>query len=129
MPAWEIFFLEIWEKLLERAIHYIKHSALPRNAEYKINWSLGGGTVLMMQYQHRRSREIDVFLANPQFLGCFSPRLNDMIEADVEHYDEQTEYVKLFYDEGEIDFIVAGRLLDKPYNLDTLLTKVKIYRK
>jgi hypothetical protein len=71
----------------------------------------------MMKYQHRRSRDIDIFLPNPQFLGYFSPRVNDMIEADVEHYDEQTEYVKLFYDEGEIDFIVADRLLGKPYNM------------
>lgn len=91
-------------------------SALPRNTERKINWSLGGGTVLMMKYRHRLSRDIDIFLPNPQFLSCFSPRVNDVIEADVEHYDEQAEYVKLFYNEGEIDFIVANRLLDRPYN-------------
>jgi hypothetical protein len=71
----------------------------------------------MMKYRHRLSKDIDVFLSNPQFLGYFSPRINDAIDADIEHYDEQTEYVKLFYDEGEIDFIVADRLLDKPYNM------------
>jgi hypothetical protein len=108
--------LEIWEKLLEKAIRYIRHSALPCNAE-RINWSLGGGTVLMMKYHHRLSRDIDIFLANPQFLGYFSPRVNDRIEADVEDYDEQAEYVKLFYGEGEIDFIVADRLLGRPYNM------------
>jgi hypothetical protein len=109
--------LEIWEKLLEKAIHYIQHSSLPPNTDRRIHWSLGGGTVLMMKYRHRMSKDIDVFLANPQFLGYFSPRLNDVVEADIEYYDEQTEYIKLFYGEGEIDFIVADRLLEEPYDM------------
>jgi hypothetical protein len=109
--------LEIWEKLFEKAIRYIKHSSLPSNTDHRTYWSLGGGTVLMMKYRHRMSKDIDIFLNNPQFLGYFSPRLNDVIEADIEYYDEQTEYIKLFYDEGEIDFIVADRLLGKPYDM------------
>jgi len=104
-----------WEKLLEKAIRYIINSNIPKNEDSKIHWSFGGGTVLMLRYHHRLSNDIDIFLSNPQFLNYFSPRLNYMIEKDVAHYSEQAEYIKLRYDEGEIDFIAAGRLLNKPY--------------
>jgi len=105
--------MEIWEKLLEKAVNYIKHSPLG-NDEGKKLWSLGGGTVLMLEYKHRLSKDIDIFLHNPQLLGYFSPRLNYVIESGVEHYDEQAEYIKLIYEYGEIDFIAARSLLHKP---------------
>ena len=108
--------MEAWEKLLKKAINYIKSSPLV-NGEGKALWSLGGGTVLMMEYKHRLSKDIDIFLADPQLLGYFSPRLNDAIDVDVEHYDEQAEYIKLIYDNGEIDFIVAKPLLCKAYKI------------
>jgi hypothetical protein len=59
--------MEIWEKLLDKAIRCIMGSQIPPNTENKTNWSLGGG------------------------------------------------YIKLYYKNGEIDFIVADRLLDTPY--------------
>jgi hypothetical protein len=109
--------METWECLLEKAVRYIKNSTLPPNTKKQMNWNMGGGTVLMMEYRHRLSKDIDIFLYSPQFLGCFSPRLNEMIEREVVHYSEQAEYIKLRYDEGEIDFIAAVRLLDKPYKV------------
>ena len=108
--------MEIWEKLLEKAVNYIKSSPLGNN-EAKTLWSLGGGTVLMLEYRHRLSNDIDIFLPDPQLLGYFSPRLNDIIDADVERYDEQAEYVKLIHDYGEIDFIVAKPLLQRAYKI------------
>ena len=107
--------MEIWEKLLKKTIYFIENSGIPNNKDCKANWSLGGGTVLMLEYDHRLSKDIDIFLPNPQFLGFFSPRLNDMIANEVDEYEEQAEYIKLRYDEGEIDFIVAQRLLNEPY--------------
>ena len=104
--------METWEKLLKKAVKYIKFSPLG-SSEGSPLWSLGGGTVLMMEYRHRLSKDIDIFLPDPQLLGYFSPRLNDVIDADVEHYNEQAEYIKLIYDDGEIDFIVAKPLLHK----------------
>jgi len=103
--------METWEKLLKKAISYIKSS--PLNSKSKPLWSLGGGTVLMMEYRHRLSKDIDIFLPDPQLLGYFSPRLNNVIDADVEHYNEQAGYIKLIYEDGEIDFIVAKPLLHK----------------
>ena len=32
-------------------------------------WTFGGGTVLMFRYQHRLSKDIDIFVPDPQYLG------------------------------------------------------------
>ena len=117
---WKSFYMETWEKLLEKAVKYITSSTLGNSGEGKPLWSLGGGTVLMLEYRHRLSKDIDIFLPDPQLLGYFSPRLNDVIEADVERYDEQAEYIKLIYDDGEIDFIVAKPLLHRAYKVITM---------
>jgi hypothetical protein len=39
-------------------------------------WTFGGGTVLMLRYRHRRSKDIDIFVPDPQYLGYVTPRLN-----------------------------------------------------
>lgn len=40
-------------------------------------WTLGGGTVLMFRYHHRLSKDIDIFVPDPQYLGFVTPRLSD----------------------------------------------------
>jgi len=37
-------------------------------------WTFGGGTVLMLRYQHRLSKDIDIFVPDPQYLGFVTPR-------------------------------------------------------
>ncbi|MEQ1488858.1 MAG: nucleotidyl transferase AbiEii/AbiGii toxin family protein, partial [Methylotenera sp.] len=78
-------------------------------------WSLGGGTVLMFHYQHRLSKDIDIFIPDPQFLGYVNPRLSDTAEQLTQDYDESTEYIKLRFAEGEIDFIATAPLTNAPY--------------
>jgi hypothetical protein len=33
------------------------------------NWTLGGGTAMMLQIGHRESDDVDIFLSDPQLLG------------------------------------------------------------
>lgn len=96
-----------WASLLERGLRILKSQPALEG-----RWTLGGGTVLMFRYAHRRSKDIDIFFDDPQLLGYVSPRLNDM--ADAPDYDEQAKHVKLRYPEGEVDFIVAPDLLGLP---------------
>lgn len=58
-------------------------------------WTFGGGTVLMLRYQHRRSKDIDIFMPDPQYLGHVTPRLSDVAEAISQDYVEGAGYVKL----------------------------------
>ncbi len=97
---------ETWKILLREALACI--DTLPRSLEPV--WSFGGGTVLMLHYEHRMSKDIDIFIRDAQYLTFLSPRLNDRVAALSEDYDEQSTFLKLRISPGEIDFIVAPTL-------------------
>jgi len=79
-------------------------------------WTLGGGTALAMYFNHRESKDIDIFLSNAQYIPYLSPRLNDVVADVTEAYDEMSNYLKLrFPGLGEIDFIVAPLLTSPGY--------------
>jgi hypothetical protein len=93
-----------WKSLLRKAM--ICLDSLSGNTG-PFTWSLGGGTVLMLHYEHRLSKDIDIFLADPQLLTFLSPRLNDEVSSMAEGYDEQSSWLKITLTQGEIDFVVA----------------------
>lgn len=96
--------MENSKNLLCKAMNILKA------AHVKINeWAVGGGTVLAYYYNHRISKDIDIFINDIQLLGYLSPRLNDFSEAAID-YDEMTNYISLTYPEGKIDFIVGSQL-------------------
>ncbi len=102
-----------WEKLLNKAFSCIDY-AEKMAGQATLEWSFGGGTAMMQEYHHRKSKDIDIFLRDVQFLSMFSPRLSDAAEDVSESYDEQSNYVKIYTKEGEIDFIIAARLTQSP---------------
>lgn len=104
--------LKIWEKLFERALEIID---LADPSVFRPDrWSFGGGTVLMRRYRHRVSKDIDIFVSDPQYLGYVSPRLNDAVGALVPRHLEQANFLKLYFAEGEIDFVVSLPLTRRP---------------
>lgn len=84
-------------------------------------WTLGGGTVLMLRYQHRQSKDIDIFVPDPQYLGYVTPRLSDVAADISQDYVEAAGYVKLIRREGEIDFVAAPNLTKNPFEIWDLL--------
>lgn len=56
-----------WEVLLANALRLIDE--ISRHGVSDPFWTFGGGTVLMLRYQHRRSKDIDIFVPDPQYLG------------------------------------------------------------
>ena len=90
-------------------------------------WTFGGGTVLMLRHQHRMSKDIDIFVPDPQYLGFVSPRLSDAAERVSQDYVEGPGYVKLLRPEGEIDFVASPNLTAQPFEEWALLgRKVKV---
>lgn len=76
-------------------------------------WTFGGGTLLMFRYGHRLSRDIDIFVPDPQYLGCVTPRLSDTAASLTEDCTEMSgSFVKLQFEEGEVDFVAAPNLTD-----------------
>lgn len=79
-------------------------------------FTFGGGTVLMLRYQHRLSKDIDLFVPDPQSLAYVTPRLSDVAETVCNsQYVETALYVKLQLEVGEIDFIAAPNLLPEEH--------------
>jgi hypothetical protein len=93
--------------LLGYAKRILKQSGLqPRE------WVIGGGTVLKYFYSHRISQDIDIFFDNPQRLSALSPRVNDAVDGEYDSIREMGNYIKYYFPEGKIDFVVAGRITD-----------------
>ncbi len=114
--------MKIWEGLLRHAFD-ILDSAEQAGGSVAAEWSLGGGTMLMRRYQHRVSKDIDIFLPDPQALGFLSPRLNSIAEAKTSEYVEQSGVVKLYFETGEIDFIACLPLTAEPVVSETILDR------
>lgn len=93
--------MENWESLFNRAVKQLEAGKLPTMA-----WTFGGGTALMRMFNHRHSQDIDIFLSDRQMLAYVSPRVNDGA-GDSQDYVEQERFTRLYFPEGEIDFIAA----------------------
>jgi hypothetical protein len=104
--------LDTWKLLLREALACL--DATSARGVTIPGWTFGGGTVLMIRHGHRLSRDIDLFLTDAQFLPCLSPRLSDALEGRVRDYLEESASLKLVFDAGEVDFIVAPSLLGLP---------------
>lgn len=116
------------------------------NADYGIIdfWTLGGGTALMLQINHRSSKDIDIFFDDPQYLPFFDPSKNDFdysIEPSEYGFSGDSVFKFDFPGYGSIDFICAPHVLkqnareyvidNSTINLDTpleILIKKLVYR-
>lgn len=97
-----------WQALLSIARSMIDKV----NAEHRIidRWTLGGGTAMMLQINHRDSHDIDIFLDDHQLLGYLDPGRQDFdfSIAPTTYHGDGTGFQKLVFSGlGEIDFIVA----------------------
>lgn len=118
---------QAWETLFRKAVKLIDNAQ--RQAGSELFWTMGGGTVLMLRHHHRISRDIDIFFRDPQPLGFVNPRLGGMAEEMTSKYDESSGHVKLFFPEGEIDFVASplmtvpgfenGKVLGRQVRLET----------
>lgn len=100
-----------WQALLPRALILIDEIRAHGGIADPF-WTLGGGTVLMFRHRHRLSKDIDIFVPDPQYLGFVTPRLNDVAASMTAEYVEQPgAWVKLQFEEGEVDFVASPNLL------------------
>ena len=98
-----------WRTLLATALEVI--DSLEHRGYGKLDFRLGGGTVLMLRFGHRLSKDIDIFTHDARALSFITPRLNDVAERTALAYEEQANAIKLILPEGDIDFIVAGPVI------------------
>ncbi len=78
----------------------------------------------MRRHRHRFSKDIDIFVPDPQCLPYLSPRLNPAAEDLTSEYVEQTGFLKLVFPEGEIDFVASAPLTEDPTAVETLFDRM-----
>jgi hypothetical protein len=110
--------LKIWETLFQRALELI--DSLSDAGVVLQDWSFGGGTELMRRFLHRVSKDIDIFVSDPQYLAYLTPRLNTKAETLTANYIEQAGFLKLYFPQGEIDFVASAPLTENPTVTETL---------
>ena len=103
----------VWQTLLPHAYTLIDEIAV--HGVTNPFWTFGGGTVMMLRHRHRLSKDIDIFVPDPQYLGYVTPRLSDVAEGISAQYVEGPGYIKLLRPEGEIDFVASSNLTSEPY--------------
>jgi len=109
----------VWKVLLQHAFSLVDEISLHGIADPF--WTFGGGTVLMLRYRHRLSKDIDIFVPDPQYLGYVSPRLSDVAEGVSDQYVEGPGFIKLLRPEGEIDFVASPNLTAAPFEVWELM--------
>jgi hypothetical protein len=77
----------------------------------------------MFRYRHRRSKDIDIFVPDLQYLGYVTPRLSAVAESIARDYVEGAGYVKPLRPEGEIDFVASSNLTNEPFESWRLLQR------
>lgn len=105
----------VWEILFPHAFTLMDE--VRKHGGIEPMWTFGGGTVLMLRYNHRFSRDIDLFVPDPQYLGYVSPRLSQAAEDISSDYIEQGIFVKLVLDAGEIDVVASPNLTPDPFEI------------
>lgn len=116
----------VWQVLLMQAFRLMDEVA-QHGGFAQPTWTFGGGTVLMLRHRHRMSKDIDIFVPDPQYLGFVSPRLSDVAESVTPDYVEGPGYIKLLRPEGEIDVVASPNLTCGPYEEWELLgRRVKV---
>jgi len=106
---------DVWETLFPHAFTLMDE--VRRHGGIEPFWTFGGGTVLMLRYGHRFSRDIDLFVPDPQYLGYVTPRLSEAAETITADYVEQGNFVKLVLDAGEIDIVASPNLTASPFEV------------
>lgn len=96
---------ELWPQALGLMSHLEKVTVDPP-------WTFGGGTVLMLRFDHRFSKDIDIFVPDPQYLGHVNPRLGGPAEGLTGDYEENAQFIKLQFKTGEIDVVVGAPLTE-----------------
>ncbi|WP_330996033.1 nucleotidyl transferase AbiEii/AbiGii toxin family protein [Burkholderia cepacia] len=70
----------------------------------------------MLRHGHRVSKDVDIFVPDPQYLGYVNPRISDAASDITTHYEEHAGFVKLVLPDGEIDFVVSRNLMSPGYD-------------
>jgi hypothetical protein len=99
-----------WRLLLDLALPALDHVFGPPDEgtarNHTPDWTLGGGTAIMLHIRHRISHDIDIFVPGTR-LKLFTPATNPAAARISGRFQWPGHYLKFERPEGEIDFLSA----------------------
>lgn len=94
-----------WQKLLDEALPALDHVfGTKKQGGGAPDWTLGGGTAIAIQIDHRISYDVDIFVAGTA-LRNFIPANNPASAKISDKFQWPGHYLKFELDAGEIDFL------------------------
>jgi hypothetical protein len=99
-----------WKQLLPWAFSVVEEVERRHGVSFPIR--IGGGSMLLRRYRHRKSRDLDLFVADARLARWCSPRHNEAAGNLFPDYGEDATSVKLIVGLREVDIIVAAPLID-----------------
>jgi Nucleotidyl transferase AbiEii toxin, Type IV TA system len=100
---------DAWKELLPPCFRVVDEVVRERKVEFPVR--IGGGSMLMRRYKHRKSRDLDLFVTDVQLVRWCSPRFNETAADLFLDYGEEAAAVKLVTGMQEIDIIAAALII------------------
>jgi hypothetical protein len=100
---------DAWKELLPSCFSVVDEVIRDRKVEFPIR--IGGGSMLLRRYRHRKSRDLDLFVTDAQLVRWCSPRFNEAAADLFPDYGEEAAAVKLVTGMQEIDIIAAAPII------------------
>lgn len=101
---------DAWKQLLPWTFAVIKEVEQQHRVTFPIR--IGGGSMLLRRYRHRRSRDLDLFVTDVRLARWCSPPHNDTAGDLFSDYGEDATSVKLITGMQEVDIIAVAPLID-----------------
>lgn len=98
-----------WKSLLPFCFRVVDEVTREHGVEFPLR--IGGGSMLLRRYGHRKSRDLDLFVTDARLVRWCSPRSNEVALDLFPDYTEEATAVKLITGLQEIDFISVAPIL------------------
>lgn len=100
---------DAWKSLLPFCFRVVDEVTRERGVDFPIR--IGGGSMLLRRYGHRKSMDLDLFVTDAQLVRWCSPRSNEAALDLFPDYSEEANAVKLVTGMQEIDVIAVAPIL------------------
>jgi hypothetical protein len=95
-----------WKSLLSFCFAVV--DAVVRDHKVDFPIEIGGDSMLLRRYRHRRSKDLDLFVSDVRLARWCSPRFNETAADLFVDYGEEATAVKLITGMQEVDIIAAA---------------------
>lgn len=98
-----------WKSLLRFSLAVVDAVIREHGVEFPIQ--IGGGSMLLRRYRHRKSRDLDLFVSDVRLARWCSPRFNETAADLFADYGEEATATKLVTGMQEVDIIAAAPIV------------------